>query len=328
MTRDIGQETIQLAADFISCDRRNIDQVNEMLSKLSDLLQYHLAAESSRFMHQDDPTPDQPTILDTVNQNGLELLQKQATPWLVSLLSKSPQMSPDQVEEFIDRVSNIMSVLCGKIAHGPADTLFTLQNCGSIKVRETTYTEAAIGFQTWGAGILLAKFIDEGVVVVKDQTVLELGSGTGLAGLVSGMMGAKITYMTDYHPVVLENCFTNVVANNLEDKVKVQNLDWRECLSPEFQELKEEFSMVIAADCIFDFEHSKLVPKVAKKFISKAPDARFHAVITYRIKFKMEVAAFEENMLLEGWEIESSKLIERHTIDFRYTIYKLPSREQ
>jgi predicted nicotinamide N-methyase len=50
-------------------------------------------------------------------------------------------------------------------------------------------------FYSRGAGILLAKMIDDGLIKVKNQDILELGSGTGLSGLVSGKMGGR-TVMT------------------------------------------------------------------------------------------------------------------------------------
>jgi predicted nicotinamide N-methyase len=163
--------------------------------------------------------------------------------------------------------------------------------------------------------------------VVKDKTILELGSGTGLAGLLCGMKDAKITYMTDYHPVVIENAQQNIDLNNLQHKVQVRKLDWRESLAtppiidPELA--ATNFNLLLAADCIFDFSHSEMVPKVAKVYLSKEKDARFHVVITYRIKFQKEVALFELNMIKEGWKIEKTRLIERDTIDFRYTVYHL-----
>ena len=156
--------------------------------------------------------------------------------------------------------------------------------------------------------------------------MLELGSGTGLTALACGLNGAALTYMTDYHPVVIDNARQNIETNDLEEKVKVAKLDWRTCLEqdPEDEGLKTDFPIIIAADCIFDMEHSRLVPKVAKKYLSRQSRARFHVVITYRLKFKREVAAFEENMLKEGWIIEKTRLIERHAIDFRYSVYRLP----
>ncbi|KAI8906887.1 putative methyltransferase-domain-containing protein [Gorgonomyces haynaldii] len=320
--RNVSRETNQFTDDIISCDRRNLDQVTEMLTRLEELVNIHLEAEKHKFIYQDDKMLE---MYQTVQENGLEQLQKLANPWLIQLLNRPPNMPMEEETQFLDRVSAIMSHLCGKVAHGPSTTQFTFNNIGTVSIHETTYTEAEIGFQTWGAGILLSKILDEEELDVKGKTVLELGSGTGLAGLVCALCGAKSTWMTDYHPTVLDNLERNVKLNNLEDKIVVKKLDWRTCLDPEQQDpsLKEtEFDLVIAADCIFDFEHSRLVPKVSMHYLSKKTEARFHVVITYRLKFKLEVAQFEENMLKEGWTIEKTRYIERHAIAFRYSVYK------
>ena len=49
----------------------------------------------------------------------------------------------------------------------------------------------------WNAGLQLAEFIEEGDVQGRDwsvqgERVLELGAGTGLAGIVAGLKGAKV----------------------------------------------------------------------------------------------------------------------------------------
>nr|KAJ3418530.1 hypothetical protein HK105_008199 [Polyrhizophydium stewartii] len=199
--------------------------------------------------------------------------------------------------------------------------------------------------------------IDQKVIDVTGQNVLELGSGTGLAGLVSARAGSRLTVLTDYHPTVLNNAQLNVECNNVERTAHVAKLDWFWVLSPE--ELEQEtgmrfshggdhetdeqqreyaledrnedpvltssdFRIIIAADCIFDRMHSKLVPKVAKRYLSKHPDARFYVLLPHREKFKAELKAFEENMPAEGWELVFSQWIEKSTINFRYYIWRLP----
>lgn len=69
--------------------------------------------------------------------------------------------------------------------------------------------------------------IDQKEIDVVDKDVLELGSGTGLAGLVCAKMGARQVVMTDYHPVVIENANINIGLNNLQENAICVNLDWR-----------------------------------------------------------------------------------------------------
>jgi hypothetical protein len=88
-----------------------------MLDSVGELLELHLNAEKLKFMYQDDVKP--PSYIDSISPSGLDLLQKKATPWLVSLLNKPPPMDSTLKEEFLDRISNLMSSLCGKVAHGP-----------------------------------------------------------------------------------------------------------------------------------------------------------------------------------------------------------------
>src|ERR1700731_1038458 len=71
----------------------------------------------------------------------------------------------------------------------------------------------------WNAGLQLAEFIEEGDVQGRDWGVpgergLELGAGTGLAGIVAGLKGAKVVVISDYPAAeVLGNIRDNVERN-------------------------------------------------------------------------------------------------------------------
>ena len=47
------------------------------------------------------------------------------------------------------------------------------------------------GHMLWNAGRILARYIEENPLVVKGKTVLELGAGAGLPGVVAGISGAE-----------------------------------------------------------------------------------------------------------------------------------------
>jgi hypothetical protein len=83
-----------------------------------------------------------------------------------------------------------------------------------------------------------------------------------------------------------------------------------------------DWKTIIAADCVFDLMHSRLVPKVAKEYLSNDKDARFHVVLPHRLQFKKEVDTFEDNMLVEGWILEKENVIKQHAHTSKYYIYR------
>ncbi|KAJ3322779.1 hypothetical protein HDV06_002640 [Boothiomyces sp. JEL0866] len=320
---DIIRETQDLVDFLFDCNKRDYNQVRDALTWLKELTKIHFNSKNKSYMVTNtDEENDQ--VIDSFSPKGLSLLQKHATPWLVSLMNRPPEGCNEA--EFMDELANIMAQLCGRIATGETISRFEFKNAGAIDLKETSFTEAEIGFQTWGGGILLAKYIDEGKIDVKDQDILELGSGTGLAGLVCGRVGARYTVMSDYHPVVITNAVKNIESNGLTDKVCCLPLDWRWHLEGNDQEdpvfRNTDWKIIIAADCIFDMMHSELVPKVSKHYLSKDPCARFHVLLPHRIKFRKEIQQFQENMISEGWILEYDEWIEKHTLTFRYYIYK------
>ena len=87
----------------------------------------------------------------------------------------------------------------------------------------------------WNAAILAADFIIHGHFSVDEESVLELGAGAGLPGIVASFHGAKIVVLSDYEsPNLLANLQQNVYENipaTLRSKVFVEGHVWG--LSPE-----------------------------------------------------------------------------------------------
>jgi 2-polyprenyl-3-methyl-5-hydroxy-6-metoxy-1,4-benzoquinol methylase len=160
---------------------------------------------------------------DIISLKITKKVESLVIPFLVKLLE-----GRENQNELIsnEKISGLISKICGRISQGNQTSSFTLSS-GEYVLKESSYTEAEIGFQTWGAGILLAKMIDRKEIDVRGKDILELGSGTGLAGLVCAKMGANQVVMTDYHPVVIENANINIKLNNLQDNAVCVNLDWR-----------------------------------------------------------------------------------------------------
>ena len=84
-------------------------------------------------------------------------IQRDFSNFLVKSLHYIPELIPQEdQDDLIDLVSNLITFLCGKTTGGAESTEFEFK-CGSLLIKESSYTESEIGFQTWGSGIHFAK---------------------------------------------------------------------------------------------------------------------------------------------------------------------------
>ena len=65
----------------------------------------------------------------------------------------------------------------------------------------------------WPSAVILAQYIVDNPHLVQNKTVIELGSGCGLTGLVAAVMGAKSVIQTDCNDIVLQNLRDNILLN-------------------------------------------------------------------------------------------------------------------
>ncbi|CAE6457837.1 unnamed protein product [Rhizoctonia solani] len=100
----------------------------------------------------------------------------------------------------------------------------------------------------WPAGEVLSRYLASRGSLT-GQRVIELGSGTGLVGLVAGLLGAEEVVITDQESEQLINIMKeNVELNNLQGRVRASVLNWGEPISPD---LPSTASLIIAADCVY-----------------------------------------------------------------------------
>ncbi|KAJ8588755.1 hypothetical protein M405DRAFT_874209 [Rhizopogon salebrosus TDB-379] len=98
----------------------------------------------------------------------------------------------------------------------------------------------------WPAGEVLSSYITfRGTGYLRGKRIVELGSGTGLVGLVAGALGGTV-WITDQAPL-LDIMRQNVMLNNLQSQVSVCELNWGEKLSLEIPPP----DLILAADCVY-----------------------------------------------------------------------------
>ncbi|KAI9349269.1 hypothetical protein DFJ73DRAFT_760641 [Zopfochytrium polystomum] len=84
-----------------------------------------------------------------------------------------------------------------------------------LQISELSYTAAGLGWQTWGCAVLLSQLIANSreTVTVAGATVLELGCGTGLAGIAAARCGARRVWLTDGSEAAVRNAGENARRN-------------------------------------------------------------------------------------------------------------------
>ncbi|KAJ6516203.1 putative methyltransferase-domain-containing protein [Mycena sanguinolenta] len=103
------------------------------------------------------------------------------------------------------------------------------------------------GGVAWPAGEVLSQYLVDklGPESLRGKKVLELGSGTGLVGLVAAMLGGTV-YLTDQAPL-LNIMRENVEINQLSSFCVVEELNWGEPIPAQIPKP----DVVLAADCVY-----------------------------------------------------------------------------
>jgi hypothetical protein len=115
--------------------------------------------------------------------------------------------------------------------------------------------DGSLAGQVWGAGAALARHLLENGLPGHDPrslVVVEVGSGTGVAGLAAALAGARRTVLTDM-PDVVDSLQAQVRLNEelLGDAVvEAVGLEWGDAAAAEAA-CEDGCDLVLAADCLY-----------------------------------------------------------------------------
>ena len=154
----------------------------------------------------------------------------------------------------------------------------TTQSPFTISLYEPALTADNLGFKTWASSYLLAKRLDNiSLPATAGLRVLELGAGTGLAGLAAAVTWGVLVHLTDL-PEIVPNLARNVEMNQETiDKsggsATTGVLDWSEENEKKVR-VDERYSVIIAADPLYSPKHPELLTNTVKRWLSLGPSAR------------------------------------------------------
>lgn len=79
-------------------------------------------------------------------------------------------------------------------------------------VKERQQSQFDVGLVMWPAAVILSRMLCKHPEQIRGKSVLEIGSGLGLTGLVASHMASDVT-LSDFNPLVLRNLEANVALN-------------------------------------------------------------------------------------------------------------------
>ncbi|KAI3629151.1 hypothetical protein CBS9595_000223 [Malassezia furfur] len=270
---------------------------------------------------------DAPDAADAAADDAFETHYVQT--WLRGAIAWSCQHAP----EHVDACAELLVHLAGQSAAGARQCTYRFflaraaqadDAVATVHIRDIALTDDALGGRTWGAAPYLARRLLQHYAAHAPTGVLELGAGTGLAGLalhafVRARHGrAPRTVLTDHHAVVLHNLAHNAAAN-ADATCTVAHLDWQHVYEQEagaasaytstaqtlpaandaavraFAGVAPDarFDVLIAADCIYDVAHAAWIAAVTRRHLARtgAPAPALHLLVPVRPTHTAELQA-------------------------------------
>lgn len=160
---------------------------------------------------------------------------------------------------------------------------------------------------------------------VQGLDVLELGSGTGLVGMICALAGAKKTVLTDYpSPEVLENLRRNVETNVISrqqassseesTKVSVQAHKWGNLHEDFAKSNTHNFTRILATGCLWLPEQHQNIATSMAHFLAKDERAEVWAVSGFFLG-REKLARFFE--IAKGQGLDVKELFEQNAVGNR-----------
>ncbi|KAH9943016.1 putative methyltransferase-domain-containing protein [Epithele typhae] len=153
---------------------------------------------------------------------------------------------------------------------------------GAFTIALAVDASPGCGGIAWPAGEVLSAYIAHRGAL-EGKVVVELGSGTGLVGLVAGRLGAQV-WITDQAPL-LPIMHQNVALNNLQASVTVAELNWGEPLPAEIPRP----DVILAADCVY-FEPA--FPLLVQTLAALVSDRSTEVLFCYKKRRKASLVLF------------------------------------
>ena len=170
----------------------------------------------------------------------------------------------------------------------------------AVLVREMEFTQGGLGWRVWCSALVLSRWIATHQDFVRGKSVLELGCGVGLPGLLAAKLGARSVSLTDFLPALMRTVDGSIGDNELCAVASAFLLDWsvadhEEETKPDWPTLPPtaQFDSILGADIMYEPEHPTMVMQILRQRL--APGGRACIVSVVR----------DSELLVTGGHIET-----------------------
>ena len=184
---------------------------------------------------------------------------------------------------------------------------------------------ASYGLYIWPSSPVLSWFIWLHQEDFRGKTVLELGAGTSLPGLLCAKIGADNVWLADQatNLNVLDNCREAVKLNHLEDRVQVVGINWGS-FEPDIFHFCHSVDFIIGSDLFFDPEVFEPLCVTLSFLLQKNPKAQVLITVQDRSEdwsieehfkcWKLRGKLIYPKEFLRGTGIDEGDLTGKHSI--------------
>ncbi|CAN3503901.1 protein-lysine N-methyltransferase Efm2p [Diutina catenulata] len=305
--------TLHLLSPVYTIDLRSTSPVDDQVSDPHQVLSQHLipqptANEALAWLGTHSRFTTLAQLVEIAFQSDhLKSDTQGFNSYMTRLLSHPLSWMGEEDAELIrSEAARRLAENCGRTALPDLVRTLVFDHEVSLKVHEPALTSDNLGLKTWGASLVLAKRLLAQRYL--EGSVLELGAGTGVVGLVCALQGHP-TILTDL-PEICGNLQHNVTLNGL-DNALVAPLDWTNHTSFTEQFPSQLYDTIVVADPIYSSQHPYWVSDTIFAFLK--PGGRLLIEVPIRENYHAERATLWE--LLRGKYGQPVEELEEHEVD-------------
>ena len=178
-----------------------------------------------------------------------------------------------------------------------------------VRIAEGACVGIGSGGKIWGGGLVMAAALCCARDVVRGLNILELGSGTGITGIIAASLGARSVVLSDGVPRVLEDLRRSCELSREAiaeggAEVSVSYLNWND------EDVKQDadlcashkpFDLVLASDIIYRAESTPAMARTMARFSGKS--LLLQAIRNWRL-----IAAFVADVIALGGSVSITRL--------------------